>query len=164
MKILYCFENNKYLIKLSKDNDQIKINFEGSDLYFVMYNYHDDNKFVIDNENELYNYFKNLFNEIRINDNPYDKILNDNKFIWISEDYGEYENANKLIITELDNSYIIQFYNNPNKMFGNAKVCPICFCLSGSKNQNIVNSFAMMFNNIVSEKYCNKKLRKYNKR
>ena len=37
MKILYCFENNKYLIKLSKDNDQIKINFEGSDLYFVMY-------------------------------------------------------------------------------------------------------------------------------
>ena len=46
-------------------------------------------------------------------------------------------------------------------MFGNAKVCPICFCLNGSKNQNIANAFAMMFNNIISEKYCNKKLKKY---
>lgn len=107
MKILYCFENNKYLIKLSKGNDQIKINFEGSDLYFVMYNYHEDNKFVIGKDNDLYAYFKNLFNEIRINDNPYNKMLNDNKFIWISEDYGEYENANRLIITELNDSYII---------------------------------------------------------
>lgn len=129
MKILYYVENEKHIIKLSKDND-------------------------------LYAYFKNLFNEVRINDNPYDKILNDNKFIWISEDYGEYEKANRLTITELDDSYIIQFYNNPNRMFGNAKVCPICFCLSGSKNQNIANAFAMMFNNIISEKYCNKKLKK----
>lgn len=152
MKILYCVENEKHIIKLSKDNDEMKTKFEGADLYFVMYNYHDDNKFVISDDNDLYAYFKNLFNEIRINDNPYDKMLNDNKFIWISEDYGEYENANRLTITELDNSYIIQFYNNPNRMFGNVKVCPICFCLSGSKNQNIANAFAMMFNNIVSQK------------
>ena len=164
MKILYCVENEKHIIKLSKDNDEIKIKFEGADLYFVMYNYHEDNKFVIGKDNDLYVYFKNLFNEIRINDNPYNKMLNDNKFIWISEDYGEYENANRLTITELDDSYIIQFYNNPNKKFGNAKVCPICFCLSGSKNQNIANAFAIMFNNIVSEKYCNKKLRKYYKK
>lgn len=164
MKILYCVENEKHIIKLSKDNDEMKINFEGADLYFVMYNYHEDNKFVIGKDNDLYVYFKNLFNEIRINDNPYDKILNDNKFIWISEDYGEYENANRLTITELDDSYIIQFYNNPNKKFGNAKVCPICFCLSGSQNQNIANEFTIMFNNIVSEKNCNKKLRKYYKK
>lgn len=164
MKILYCVENEKHIIKLSKDNDEMKINFEGADLYFVMYNYHEDNKFVIGKDNDLYVYFKNLFNEIRINDNPYNKMLNDNKFIWISEDYGEYENANRLTITELDDSYIIQFYNNPNKKFGNAKVCPICFCLSGSQNQNIANAFAIMFNNIVSEKYCNKKLRKYYKK
>lgn len=164
MKILYCVENEKHIIKLSKDNDEMKINFEGADLYFVMYNYHEDNKFVIGKDNDLYVYFKNLFNEIRINDNPYNKMLNDNKFIWISEDYGEYENANRLTITELDDSYIIQFYNNPNKKFGNAKVCPICFCLSGSQNQNIANAFAMMFNNIISEKYCNKKLRKYYKK
>ena len=107
MKILYYVENEKHIIKLSKDNDEMKIKFEGADLYFVMYNYHEDNKFVIGKDNDLYAYFKNLFNEIRINDNPYNKMLNDNKFIWISEDYGEYENANRLIITELNDSYII---------------------------------------------------------
>ena len=160
MKVLWHIENDKYLIILKQKDDEMKINFEGADLYFVMYNYHEDNKFVIGKDNDLYAYFKNLFNDIRINDDSYNKIINDNKFIWISEDYGEYENANRLTITELDNSYIIQFYNNPNKIFGNAKVCPICFCLSGSKNQNIANLFAIMFNNIISEKCCNKILKK----
>lgn len=165
MEILYYTENGRNIIKIKKDNaNEFQMKFEGSDFYFVMYNYQDDNKFVISKDNELYIYFKNLFNDIRINDNQYNRMLNENKLIWISEDYGEYENANRLIITKLDNSFIINFYNNPNKMFGNAKVCPICFCLSGSKNQNIANAFAMMFNDIISEKCNNNKLRKYYKK
>ena len=152
MKIFYHFENDKYIVRLLTNDDEMQMSFEGSDFYFVMYNYHDDNKFVITEDNVLYTYFKNLFNEIRINDNPYNRTINSNKFTWVSEEYGEYENANRLIITELDDCYIIQFYNNPNKIFGNSKICSICFCLSGSKNQNIANAFAMMFNNIVCQK------------
>ena len=85
-------------------------------------------------------------------------MLNDNQFVWLSESYGEYKDANKLSISRTDESFIIQFYNNSNKIFGNSKICPIWFCLSGSKNQNIANVFAIMFNNIIIEKYGSKKI------
>ena len=153
MELLHRYINDKHIIVLKKDNgDEMQMSFEGADFYFTMYNYHDDNEFVIEEENELYVYFKKIFTEIRINDKPYDRLLNNNQFVWIGEDYGEYENANRLTITEQDDCYIIHFYNNPNKIFANAKICPICFCLSGSKNQKIANSFAIMFNNIISKK------------
>lgn len=158
MKILYCFENNKYTIKLLNSNDEMQMSFEGMDFYFTMFNYHNNNQFIIDKDNELYIYFEHLFIDIKKNDKPYDKMLNDNQFVWLSESYGEYKDANKLSITRTDESFIIQFYNNSNKIFGNSKICPICFCLSGSKNQNIANVFAIMFNNIIIEKYGSKKI------
>lgn len=158
MKIFYYFENNKYIIRLLNNNDEMQMSFEGMDFYFTMFNYHNNNQFIIDKDNELYIYFEHLFIDIKLNDKSYDKMLNNNQFVWVSEDYGEYKDANKLIITKAYESYIIQFYNNPNKIFGNSKICPICFCLSGSKNQNIANAFAVMFNNIIFEKYGSKKI------
>lgn len=56
MKILYCFENNKYTIKLLNSNDEMQMSFEGMDFYFTMFNYHNNNQFIIDKDNELYIY------------------------------------------------------------------------------------------------------------
>lgn len=157
MDIIKINENEKTIIILRENNgDEMKMLYGGLDFYFVMDNYYDNNKFIIEENNQLYPYFKSLFEEIKFNDNSYNKMFVDNKFVWMSEDYGEYENNHRLIIEELEKEYIIQFYNNPNKLFRNPKVCSISFCLSGSKNQQIANSFAMMFNNIVSENSVNK--------
>ena len=61
-------------------------------------------------------------------------MLNDNQFVWLSESYGEYKDANKLSITRTDESFIIQFYNNSNKIFGNSKIFPKCLTILLLKN------------------------------
>lgn len=158
MEVIKINENEKSLVILREDNgSEMKMLYGGADFYFAMDNYCENNKFIIKEDNELYQYFKNVFDEIKVNDNPADKMLKDNKFVWISEDYGEYENNHRLIITEEKTEYTIQFYQNPNKLFCNAKMCYISFCLSGSKNQQIANAFAMMFNNFISGIPGNKK-------
>ena len=85
-------------------------------------------------------------NDIKVYDNKYDRCLIDEQFIWYSEAYGEIEEAHKLIITKLDNLFSIKFYLNPNnQLFNISGNCPICFCLSGSRNQKIANLFSEMF-------------------
>lgn len=157
MEIIKINDNKKSIIILREDNgDEMQMLYGGADFYFGMNRYHDNNQFIITKDNELYSYFKKLFEIIKQNDDPYNKTLTDNKFVWISEDYGELENNHRLIITEEETKYTIKFYNNPNKWFCNAKTCYICFCLSGSKNQKIASSFAIMFNALISDITTNK--------
>ncbi len=114
--------------------------------------YIEDNVFVITKEDVyLYSKMQDLFKIIQKCDRVDSKTLLDNTFTWLSEDYGPYENANKLIIEFKDNSFIIKFYQNLNREFNIEDICSICFCLNGSKNQDIASAFSLMFLDFLKE-------------
>lgn len=91
-------------IIINNENNFFEICYGGSDLYFAMNNYNDDNEldnqFIIDKENILYNYLKILFKTY---------LQGKNKLEWYSEAYGLIEKRNRLIITQDDDKYIISF-------------------------------------------------------
>lgn len=149
MKISKTEENT---IKLTNDRKpSFLMQFNGSDFYWVMLYYDENNEFNITEEDSfLFSQMQQLFKTIEKYDYPYNKTLINNTFTWNSEDYGTYENANKLIITFENNIFSIKFYQNPNREFNNKFLCPICFCLSGSKNENIASAFSLMFLNYLN--------------
>lgn len=148
MKIEKIDENNqRYIIKLANEkNKSFLMKYDGADFYWTMLDYDNYNEFIITKEDSfLFFQMQQLFRNIQKYDKSFDKVLIDNTFTWISEDYGIYENANKLIITFKNNAFFIKFYQNPNQKFNIKDMCPICFCLNGSKNQMIASAFSLMF-------------------
>lgn len=132
------------LVFENDDGDIFKIHYAGGDLYWTMINYHSNNKFLITKEETIYFNLQQLFKKIESFDLPYDKTFNDNCFEWLSEAYGVLENAHKLLIKKEEDYFIIKFIRNPNN-FLVGKLCPICFCLSGSRNPRIAYAFSSMF-------------------
>ena len=125
---------------LSVSNDkgeQFKIHYAGGDLYWVMVDYFENNEFIIDKK-DIY-FYEELERIFSLLESDYSYIE------WSSEAYGELENANRLIIAKIDGGYSIRFYQNPNRVFNRKDICAICFCLSGSKHQDIANEFSSMF-------------------
>lgn len=144
---------NEYQYRLTLENENgntFIINYAGGDLYWVMLNYYKDNQFIVTKDDKLLFFqFKKIFKEIKKYDKSTPKLLNDNCFEWISEAYGLEEEANNLTITKYDDKFIIKFYQNPNNPFINKDMCAICFCLSGSRNQNIATAFSIMFQEYI---------------
>lgn len=139
-------DENVSSISLVSDNEKINIFNAGSDLYWVLDKYSDDNDMTISIDDDFFDRLNKLFGDIKECDNQYDRCINNNQFIWYSEAYGEQEDAHKLIITRNDSFYSIKFfYNSNNQLFNVSGNCPICFCLSGSRNQRIANLFSEMF-------------------
>ena len=123
-------------IKLTNEKNQsFLMQYGGADFFWIMLQYDENNEFNITEDTFLYSLMQQLFQIIEKYDNPYDKTFINNTFTWISEDYGDYESANKLIIKLENNIFSIRFYQNPKRNFNNKFLCPICFCLSGSKNE-----------------------------
>lgn len=139
--------NDQYDIEIINDkNEIINIGYVGSDFYWTCYNYTDDNEFIITAEDGRFYYdLAILLDKIKKYCRPYDKIISDNKFEWISEAYGEEEFAHKLIIEKQKENFKIKFFQNPLNFFRVKGTCPVCFCLSGSRNQKIACEFSMMF-------------------
>lgn len=136
MQIIKTNIYDKDAIKLKDQEEKIIMFYAPStDFYLVRQNYKDNNSFVIDKDNILYPYLKFL-------------PMENNTFIWESEDYGEYEGNNKMIIKKEEEKYTIEFIQN--KMTFNKDICTICFCLSGSKDQRVVEIFTSMFHEINS--------------
>lgn len=133
-------------VSLIDENEVIDIFNAGSDLYWVLNKYREDNDMKISINDDFYYQLEELFYNIEIFDNPYNKCLVNNIFTWYSEAYGERENAHKLIIIKLDECFSIKFdFNKNNEMFNISGNCPICFCLSGSRNQEIAYLFSKLF-------------------
>lgn len=144
---------NEYQYKLmlkNEDGNTIIIHYAGGDLYWTMLNYNKDNEFIVTKDDKLlFSQLEKIFKEIKKYDKFTPKLLNDNCFEWISEAYGLEEESNKLTITKYDDKFIIKFYQNPNNPFNNKDICAICFCLSGSRNQNIATAFSIMFQEYI---------------
>lgn len=137
-------EGNDFISVTNEKQQSFKIGYWGCDLYWTMKDYAKNNLFVVTKEDILfYSFMNTLFSKIEEYDNPYDKCLEDNRFEWKSEAEGLLENAHQLVITKMDDCYTIQFLKNLNKfLMGN--VCSICFCLSGSRNEQIASTFSLM--------------------
>lgn len=138
--------DDKYELIFENDEKEIfKIHYGGADLYWTMINYRDGNRFQITEAEEIVYYqLQALFKEIEKSDIPYNKALNNGCFEWLSEAYGIPEEAHKLLITKDETSFNIEFIRNPNN-FIPSHICPICFCLSGSRNPDIACAFSLMF-------------------
>lgn len=143
-----------------KNGKCFKIQYAAGDIYWTMLDYYPNNKFTITPEDEiLYNQLEEIFAIIKNNENKFFTLLKDNTFYWLSENYGLNDVSNKLTIEKKENDFIISFWRNPQSY--DKSICPICFCLSGSRNQKVANSFSIMFYNIVAEINANtKKLKK----
>lgn len=136
------------LIIENEDGNKFKIHYAAGDIYWTMLNYHQNNKFIITPEDEiLYQQMEELFYIIEHNENKFFTLLKNNTFHWLSENYGLNEVSNLLTIVKEDNKYIINFQQHPHSF--NKSICAICFCLSGSRNQKVANSFSYMFYNCI---------------
>lgn len=149
-------KDDAYELILTNDNkDTFIIHYAAGDLYWTMFDYYDDNEFIISKEDEILFYLmNNIFNQI----NSYKTgLINNNSFEWISEAYGMCEDANRLTIIKENDKFIIKFYQNPNKYVFRKDMCAICFCLSGSKYQDIANAFSLMLYDYIDLDKCKKR-------
>lgn len=137
--------NNEIEI-LNDIGDKFIIHFAGSDLYWTMVTYHKNNLFII---NEEYGLFYELIDMLF-------KKYNINNFEWLSEAYGLEEEAHRLIIEKINDEYYISFIQNELNRFRIKGMCPICFCLSGSRNQEIINYFAKIYFDLINNNFKKK--------
>lgn len=142
MKIYKETVNNRQHIIVQNGNDKFVIGFYGSDLYMIMLDYVTNNKFTITQDVPyLFDFFKNLFNAHHFKNNT---------FIWLSEARLP-ENSSSLKITKGKNYFRIRFIQGERDYLAKARgICPVCFCLSGSRNQEIANSFSIMLNELLA--------------
>ena len=129
------------LVVQSGDNEFI-IGYFGSDLYWIMLDYVPNNKFTITEDMPyLFDFLNDLFCT---------EHFKNNTFVWLSEARLP-ENSSSLKITKGMNFFRIRFIQNENDYLAKARnICPICFCLSGSRNQKIANKFSIMLNKLLT--------------
>lgn len=114
--------------------------FEG-DLYWIMQNYEPAYFLITENTPYFYEFFTNLFK---------DYYFKNYTLIWSSE-AGVDSAPNKLKITKGENYFKIRFFQGETDALSKAtNTCPICFCLSGSKHQNITNKFSNFLHTILN--------------
>lgn len=122
------------------ENDEFIIGYFGSDLYWVMLNYHEGNNFIITKkQGTLYEDLQTIFRFMKTRREPQ---LEGNVFNWLSE-ARQPEESNHMTITKLKGKFVVEFFQNPNDYISAAsKTCAICFCLSGSRNANVATMFS----------------------
>lgn len=146
MKIEVLNEDRKQIQITNDKNQMFMIHYGGADLFWTMFNYQENNEFIITNDqHQFFDSLGNLFQEIEEYDN--EKLLNNNVFIWIGES-DKPDVCSKLQIKKNEDSFVINFIRNPldfASQFCNR--CIINFCLCGSRNQQIAYAFSSMLIN-----------------
>lgn len=133
---------------MKQGEDEFVIGYFGSDLYWIMENYHENNKFEITKKQAtLYEGLQTIFRFMKMRQEP---ELNDNVFYWLSEARLP-EESNRMTITNLKGKFVVQFFQNPNDYISvGSKTCAICFCLSGSRNANVATMFSAMTHKLLA--------------
>lgn len=164
-------------IDIENNNKKLKITYcNNANLNFSI---NGDTNFEINNYDEVYPYFKRLYDEIsfgmafsnnniedfrknesqkvsdnELNLNPvtkeyHQKLFHDDIIEWYSDDLTD-EYANKLVIREEDEKIILEFYKNGNNLSDNINVS---IYNSGSKYGPFSFCFLRMFQNL--QEYAN---------
>jgi len=138
MKIYIDALDGKKRLIIEDGENKFIIGFYGSDLYWIMIDYIPNIEFNV--KKDCPKLFK-LLDELFTIGN-----FESNTFTWISEARLP-ENSSTLKITKDKDSYRITFIQNETDYLAKARnICPICFCLSGSRNLKIASMFAIMLN------------------
>lgn len=145
MKIYKEVLDGKKQIVIRHHENKFIIGIFNSGLYWIMLDYIPENNFTIKRNNtELFEFIDNLF---------LTEHFNNCTFNWLSESSLS-EHSSSLKITKGKDYYRIKFIQNPNDSLAKEKnICPICFCLNGSKNPNITNKFTIMFNQLLNRDF-----------
>ena len=140
-------QDNRIHIQNGK-KDEFIIGYFGSDLYWILPEYTEDNEFVITEELKVFHSMLNsIFNHMK---KEKALQLNGTQFHWLSEARLP-EESSTLTITKLDDKFIIRFIQNPNDYFAVMQgSCSICFCLSGSKNPSVATAFSITTHKLLA--------------
>jgi len=124
--------------------DKFILGWFAADLYLIMPDYRPNNHFTITKSCVLWEFFDGLFSKYHFKNNT---------FIWISEARLASESS-ILKITKGKDFFRIRFIQGENDYLAKARnICPICFCLSGSRNQEIANEFSNLLHQLLSRDY-----------
>ena len=145
MKVYMDIIDSRKQIIVQDGNNKFIIGFFGADVYWIMLDYIPENKFTIKNDCPyIYEFLENLFSTERFKNCT---------FTWLSEARLP-ENSSTLKITKGKDFYRIKFIQHEGDFLARAKnICPICFCLSGSRNQRIANKFSLMLNKLLNRDF-----------
>lgn len=134
--------DGKEEIIVESKNQKFVIGWYGSDLYWIMLDYLPNNKFTITKDVPcLFDFLDKLFTA---------EYFKNNTFIWLSEARIP-KNSSSLKITKGKNHFRIRFIQGENDILAKAKhICPICFCLSGSRNQRIADKFSLLLHELLN--------------
>jgi len=145
MKIYKQTLNERSQIVVQDGKNKFIIGFFGSDVYWIMLDYIPDNKFTIrKNCTYLFNFLESLFST---------EHFKNCTFTWLSEARLP-ENSSSLKITKGQDFYRIKFIQHEGDFLAKAQnICPICFCLNGSRNQQVANKFSIMLNELLTRDF-----------
>lgn len=145
MKIYKQTLNERSQIVVQDGKNKFIIGFFGSDVYWIMLDYIPDNKFTIKkNCTYLFNFLESLFSTERFKNCT---------FTWLSEARLP-ENSSSLKITKGQDFYRIKFIQHEGDFLAKAQnICPICFCLNGSRNQQVANKFSILLNELLTRDF-----------
>ena len=134
-------ETNQYII-VEDNNSKFIIGWFGADVYWIMLDYIPDNKFIVTKSSpKLWEFLSTLFKE-----NHFKNCT----FIWNSE-AGINRIDNRLKITKGQNYFKIRFFQGEKDSLSKLQnTCPICFCLSGSRNPKIAESFSIFLHKLLN--------------
>jgi len=144
MKIYENILEEQEQIIVESNNRKFIIGWFGADLYWVMPDYSPNNHFTITKDCILWGFFKSLFSKYHFKNNT---------FTWVSEARLPNESST-LKITKGKDFFRIRFIQGEDDYLARASnICPICFCLSGSRNQEIANEFSNLLHELLSRDY-----------
>ena len=145
MKIYKQTLNERSQIVVQDGKNKFIIGFFGSDVYWIMLDYIPDNKFTIKkNCTYLFNFIESLFST---------EHFKNCTFTWLSEARLP-ENSSSLKITKGQDFYRIKFIQHEGDFLAKAQnICPICFCLNGSRNQQVANKFSILLNELLTRDF-----------
>lgn len=144
MKIFKENLEGKENIIIQNGKNKFIMGWYGADLYWIMVDYAPNISFTITNSNpELFNFLNKLFSTYHFKNCT---------FNWVSEARLP-ENSSSLKITKGMDYYRIKFIQNPEDYFSRLRnICAICFCLSGSRHQDIANKFSILLHDLLKNK------------
>lgn len=145
MKIYKDIVDSRKQIVVQDGEHKFIIAFFCSDVYWVMLDYIPENKFTVKRSCPyLFDFLEGLFST---------EHFKNCTFTWLSEARLP-ENSSTLKITKGKDFYRIKFIQHDSDFLARTRnICPICFCLSGSKNQRIANKFSIMLNELLNRDF-----------
>lgn len=142
MKIYKQITDGKPEIVVKQHNNQYIMSWWCNDVYWIMTNYTPDTSFIVKESDEpIFSFLNSLFRT---------KHFSNNTFTWLSEARRPKESST-LKITKGKNYFRIRFIQGEGDYLAKARnICPICFCLSGSRNQEIANKFSLLLHTLLN--------------